>query len=173
VKQWISNQEMTGIVVQVNVSPGGVPKRAVLTGIVTLDGLVGDSWGHPQIHGGPLQKILLLAEEVIDELKQKRFPVFPGALGENLTTRGIHPNRWRAGQVWRAGTARLELTKVRTPCNTIKVYGSAIHEALFDARVQSKDISSPLWGYSGFYARVVTEGAVQPGDPITLESERA
>ena len=38
---------MTGVVVQVSVSAGGVPNRAIHCGAVTLGGIAGDGWRHP------------------------------------------------------------------------------------------------------------------------------
>jgi MOSC domain-containing protein YiiM len=142
-------------------------------GRVTALGIEGDSWAHPDIHGGAFQAVLLIAEEAIETLKHAGFPVFPGALGENLTTRGIDPRTWRAGQVWRAGSAQLELTKVRAPCSTIQVYGQSIGRAVYDERVKAGDASSPRWAFSGFYARVLTEGMVRAGDALLLERENA
>lgn len=162
-----------GKIVQISVSRGGVPKRAVAFGRVQVNGIEGDSWAHPEFHGGPMQTVLLIAEEVLESLKEEGFPVFPGALGENLTTRDVDPRDWRPGQIWRVGSARLEMTKVRAPCSTIKVYGDGIGKRIYDARVKAGDTDSELWARSGMYARVLTEGVVHPGDAIELESEAA
>jgi len=164
---------MTGTIVQINTSPGGVPKRAVFEGSVRFRGLDGDSWAHPQFHGGPNQALLLIAEEVIDILKAKGYPVYPGALGENLTTRGLDPRHFRIGQTYRAGTARFRLTKLRTPCSTIQIYGRQIGREIYDAQAKAGDPASPVWCFAGIYAGVVTEGVIHPGDPISLESELA
>lgn len=164
---------MPGAIVQVNVSPGGIPKRAVALGRVSLHGIEGDSWAHPRYHGGPAKALLLLAAEVLAILRAQGFAVYPGALGENLTTEGLEPRQWRTGQIYRAGSARLELTQVRVPCRTLQVYGREIGKALFDARVRAGDAASPLWALSGMYARVLSEGIVRPGDAIVLEAERA
>jgi hypothetical protein len=40
-----------------------------------------------RLHGGPGKALLLLASEVIDALCAEGWPLFYGALGENLTTR--------------------------------------------------------------------------------------
>ena len=53
----------------------------------TPHGIQGDSWAHPQIHGGPRKALLIVCAEAIDELRAEGYPVFPGALGENLTVR--------------------------------------------------------------------------------------
>ncbi|MBV8847210.1 MAG: hypothetical protein JO307_30740 [Bryobacterales bacterium] len=42
---------MTGIVVQVGISAGGVPNHPIERGEVKLNGIVGDGWRHPQFHG--------------------------------------------------------------------------------------------------------------------------
>jgi len=164
---------MSGQVIQINISPGGLPKRPILAGNITHAGVEGDSWAHPNIHGGPRQAVLLIASEVIDALKAKGYPVYPGALGENLTTEGLDPLLWRAGQQYRVGEAIIELTKVRAPCNALNVYGPAIKDEIYDSLVKAKDPSSPRWARSGFYAKVVRPGSIFPGNVISLLSELA
>ena len=158
---------MTGTVVQVSVSPGGVPKLAIPSGELTENGIAGDAWRYP-FHGGRRKAILLIAIEAIDDLVSRGFAVFPGALGENLTTRGLDRRELRIGQRFRAGEAEIELTHIRTPCATLDVYGSGILAAIYDARVQAGDPQSQRWGSSGFYASVVQPGAVRAGDTIAL-----
>jgi MOSC domain-containing protein YiiM len=164
---------VTGRILQINISRGGIPKRPIAEGHLTPTGFEGDSWAHPQIHGGPLQSVLLIASEAIESLRQKGFPIYPGALGENLTTEGLSPSLWRQGQQYLIGEAVIELTKVRTPCNTLNVYGGSIKQEIYDARVKARDFSSPRWALSGFYARVVKPGLVFPGNEIMLLSESA
>src|SRR5215469_7141494 len=100
---------MTGSIIQINISPGGIPKRSISEATVTAEGIRGDSWAHPDIHGGPNQALLLITAEGIDELVAQGFALFPGALGENLTIRGIDRRALRAGQRFRAGQVFLEL----------------------------------------------------------------
>jgi MOSC domain-containing protein YiiM len=156
----------SGIVAQVSTSRGGVPKYALTHAELTAAGLVGDAWKHPNIHGGPLQAVLLITEEGIDELVQAGFPLYSGALGENITTRGIDRRSFRSGQRFEIGPAVIELTKRRTPCRTLNVYGRGIQHAMFDRRCKDGDSSSPLWGLSGFYASVLTPGTIYAGDAI-------
>jgi MOSC domain-containing protein YiiM len=158
---------MTGTVTHVNVSRGGIPKRAIPSGELTAIGIVGDAWRYP-FHGGRRKAILLVTIEGIDELVSQGFPVFPGALGENLTTRGLDRRQGRIGQRLRVGHAEIELTSIRTPCATLDVYGPGIQAAIYDARVQAGDPESRRWGLSGFYASVVHPGVVRAGDPIAL-----
>ena len=110
----------------------------------------------------PRKAILLVTIEGIDELISQGFPLFPGALGENLTTRGLDRRALRIGQRFQAGEAAIELTTIRTPCATLDVYGSGIQAAMYDARVQKGDPESQRWGLSGFYASVVQPGTFAP-----------
>jgi MOSC domain-containing protein YiiM len=158
-------------VFQVNVSPGGVPKRPIPAGIVTSLGLAGDGHANPEVHGGPRQAILLITSEGIDELKEQGFPLYPGALGENLTTRGWNRRSVRIGQRYRIGAILVEITKVRAPCETLNPYGPGIQKAIYDQEVKAGDPASPRWGLSGFYASILRTGLIHPGDPIQLVDE--
>jgi len=163
---------MTGSIIQINISPGGIPKRSISEATVTAEGIRGDSWAHPDIHGGPNQALLLITAEGIDELVAQGFALFPGALGENLTIRGIDRRALRAGQRFRAGQVFLELTKRRAPCATLNVY-PGIQQAIFDPQMKASDPSSPRWGLSGMYARVLRGGVIRAHDPITLVEQLA
>ena len=153
---------------QVSISAGGVPNRAIAQGNVTSKGIEGDGWRHPQFHGIPKRAILLMASEGIDDLAARGFPVYYGALGENLTTRGLDRHSLRIGQRFQAGQAVIQLTELRFPCGTLGVYGAGIQAAIYDARAQAGDPASPVWGMSGFYASVAEPGVVRSGDSIAL-----
>ncbi len=154
-------------------SRGGVPKYAVPEADVTPLGLAGDAHAHPEIHGGPHKALLLITSEGIEELKAQGFPLYYGALGENLTTRGLDRRSLRAGQRYRVGNVIIELTKVRAPCTAIDMYGPEIVRAIYDAQVNAGDPASPRWGLSGFYASVARTGTIRTGDPIALLDEIA
>jgi MOSC domain-containing protein YiiM len=162
-----------GTILQVNVSPGGLPKRPIDEGFIGPLGIEGDVHAHPQIHGGALQAILIIASETVEELKARGYPLFYGAMGENLTTRGLEIRDIRIGDQIRAGGALLEITKPRGPCTALDVYGDTLKTVVYDARVKARDHSSPRWGMSGFYASVVEPGPVRAGDPIRVVSKLA
>ena len=159
---------MTGKIVQINVSPGGLPKRAIAEGYLTPEGVQGDSWAHPRFHGGPEKAVLLLAAETVDELAARGYPVFYGALGENLTTWGLDRRQLRIGQQLRVGGSLIEITRIRVPCASLDVYGPELKKEIYDSRVKADDPQSPRWGMSGFYARVLQPGYVRPDDIIAL-----
>ena len=163
---------MTGVVLQISTSKGGVPKRPIPEAEVTPSGIVGDAWRHPQFHGGPRKAILLITAEGIDHLVAQGFPVFYGALGENITTRGLDRRSLRIGQRYRAGEVVIELCEIRLPCGTLDVYGTGIQAATYDAKIQAGDPSSPCWGLSGFYASVVRPGTIRIGDAISLVDQQ-
>ena len=158
---------MTGSILQINVSSGGVPKRAVAEALVTALGVEGDGHAHPELHGGPDRAVLLITAEGIEELAALGFPLTYGSLGENFTTSGIGRREWRVGQRWRIGAdVVIEITKRRAPCQALNVYGPGLQAAIYDPLAKAGDPASPKWGLSGVYASVVTPGLVRPGDAI-------
>jgi MOSC domain-containing protein YiiM len=159
---------MQGRITQVATSRGGVPKYAVAEALATVLGLEGDAHAHPQYHGGPRQALLLVSEQDLDALRRDGWPLFPGALGENLTVAGLDFRQVRIGQRYRAGEAIVEITKVRQPCGALDIYGPGIQAAVFDRAVKAGDARSPKWGRAGFYASVEKPGWIRTNDIITL-----
>ncbi len=157
---------MQGVVLQVNLSRGGLPKRPVPEAFLTPTGFEGDLHAHPEVHGGPLKAVLIVTSEGIDELIALGYPLFAGALGENLTVRGLDRHRMGPGSRITVGEAVLEVTKLRSPCASLDVYGPTIKAAVYTSRMTSVD---PRWGLSGFYTSVVSTGWVRPGDSIVVE----
>jgi MOSC domain-containing protein YiiM len=109
----------------------------------------------------------------VDEFTAQGYPLFYGALGENLTTRGLNIHDIRLGDQIRAGSALLEITQPRGPCSQLDVYGTALKKELTDEKVRSGDYTSPRWGMSGFYAKVLLPGLVQPDDIIAVVAKLA
>jgi MOSC domain-containing protein YiiM len=148
-----------GQILQINISAGGVPKTPIPSAEVGPMGIVGD--GHRyRLHGGPKKALLLLASEVIDALCADGWPLFYGALGENLTTRGLNHRTWRPGQRFRSGHLLIELTTPREPCKTLNPYGRGLQKRLLQNQ-----------GESGFYAAVLSAGTLTP-DAIIEAVER-
>ena len=120
-----------------------------------------------------MKALLLVCGEAIDALIAQGFPVFPGALGENVTLSGIDHRQMRAGQRYRLGEVVVSLTTIRIPCKALDIYGPGIKQAIYDRKVKAGDPSSRLWAMSGFYTSVDRRGIIRPGDPVALLDEAA
>lgn len=153
--------EPTGRVVAVNVSGGGVPKRPVERAWVGQLGLEGDAHRENTVHGGPHRAVCLFGIEVIERLKSEGHPIEPGGAGENLTTSGIDWSLLPIGTRARIGERlELEVSSSTTPCKT--QVGNFSDGNFNRIRIELHPSDSRM------YARVITEGEVKPGDPITL-----
>ncbi len=162
-----------GVVLQVSISQGGIPKRAIPAGDVGPLGILGDVQRNLKSHGGPRQALLWIASEALIELQEQGFAVLPGSMGENITTRGIDRRTVRVGQHWRIGAIEIEITKLRAPCDQLSPLGEGIQHAVYDKAVKAGDPASAKWGLAGFYAAVTRPGPISPGDPVTLLADRA
>ena len=150
-----------GRVVQINISPGGVPKLPVASARVTLEGLEGDGHCDLEHHGGPERALCLFSLEQIRALQAEGHPVTPGAIGENLTLEGVDWERVQPGAVLELGEeVRIEITRYTSPCFNIEpsFAGGDL------ARVSQK--RHPGW--SRVYAKVLQPGPIRQGDPVRL-----
>jgi MOSC domain-containing protein YiiM len=148
---------MRGRIVQINVSPGGVPKRPVARARVTRLGLEGDAHRHTELHGGPDRALCLFSVERIEALQAEGHPVEPGALGENLTLAELDWASVRPGDVFRLGEEVLvQITRFTSPCANVR---AAFLDGAF-SRVSQK--RRPGW--SRVYARVLVPGGIATGD---------
>src|SRR5207237_828234 len=86
--RWLPH-EMTGRIVSINISGGGVPKRAVEEADVRSLGIVGDVQRNRQYHGGPDRALCLYSMDWIDALRAEGHPIAPGTTGENVTVHGV------------------------------------------------------------------------------------
>ena len=146
---------MEPIVVAVNISPGGVPKRPIDSACVTINGIEGDGHAHPK-HIKPIRAISLIDEEIIETLRQEGYPVFPGSMGENITVRNLSVQRLTPGtRLSFSGGVVIELSEPRKPCFVL----GAIHPALEKETV----------GRIGYMALVITEGVMRVGETICIQ----
>lgn len=144
----------------INVSWGGVPKKAVKEALVTKDGLAGDRQRDLRFHGGPERAVTLFSSERIDLLRAEGHPIEAGSTGENLTVSGLEWDKVAPGARLRVGEAELQITRYAAPCANIR--GSFVGGD-FD-RISEK--THPGW--SRLCARVLEEGHVREGDTVEL-----
>ncbi len=147
-------------IVQLNTSPGGVPKLPVAGASVELLGLGGDGH-HYHSHGGRNRAVVLFGLEQIERLRADGHPIAPGAIGENVTTAGLDYRTLRVGDRLRLGASVvLRLTGYADPC-------SKIAGAFADGDV-SRVLEVKHRGMSRVTACVLTTGELTPGDPIEV-----
>ena len=158
----------SGRVVSVNVSPGGVPKLPVAEQWVGPNGLADDRHIEPEpSHGGVDQAVCLYSMEALARLVAEGHNVFPGAFGENLTLEGIELDSIGPGDRLSIGEGGLvvEITWNAAPCYK-QAYWFA--DGRF-ARISHK--TNPI--DARWYARVLSEGPVRPGDGVAVSPPRA
>lgn len=156
---------LSGRLVQVSVSSGGVPKLAVATARVTADGVEGDRQRLTEIHGGPERAVCVFSSERIDALRAEGHSISPGSIGENLTVAGLDWAKVAPGSRLRVGEVELEVTRFTTPCKTIR---DSFRDGFF-ARVSHDRFP----GWSRVYCRVLKPGRVTAGDAVSLEAARS
>jgi MOSC domain-containing protein YiiM len=138
--------------------------KQVVDGSVRLSfvGLEGDQQADKRHHGGrdkavhhyPFDHYTRWRADAPDQVRL----VAPGAFGENLSTQGLLEDAVCIGDRFRIGTALIEVSQGRKPCNT-----------------QARFLDWPTLPAmmvkerrSGWYARVIEEGIVAVGDAMTL-----
>jgi MOSC domain-containing protein YiiM len=151
----------SGRIVQISVSPGGVPKRPVEAAEVTATGVAGDAQRDLRYHGGPERAVCLFALEAIRALRAEGHPIEPGHIGENLTLEGIDWAAVTPGVRLLLGEdVLLEVTRYTSPCANIR--------ASFTGGDYARVSQTRHPGASRVYARVVRTGTVRRGDPVRL-----
>jgi len=110
-----------------------------------------------------LRQVHLIQAEFFDEVADKEHLVGPGALGENITTRGVDLLALPTGtRLYLGDGAVIELTGLRNPCHQIDTFQSGLlqhcKEATPDGVVRK----------AGVMAIVLQGGEVKPGDNVSI-----
>lgn len=125
---------------------------------VTTEGLPGDAIVSVRHHGGPDQAVYAYSADDYDWwAEQTGKPCFPGLFGENLTIRDM-PTDMRVGDRLLIGEVVLEATAPRIPCDT---FATRMEDPRFG--LLFRDAERP-----GIYFRVLNEGEIAAGDPVTI-----
>jgi MOSC domain-containing protein YiiM len=139
-----------------------VPVHGPVT--VLGSGLEGDEVGSPRHHGGTARAVYAFAAEDLDHwTRELGEPVRPGLFGENLTVRDLDLNSCVVGEQWLVGTARFQVTSVRTPCETFTRW-----LRLQGFRVGGWEERFVERGRPGVFLSVLGTGWVQAGDPVDV-----
>lgn len=127
---------------------------------VGRENLEGDGQADHRHHGGPDMAVLAYPADHYPawraELSWAALPL--GGFGENLSVAGVTEGTACIGDVWRAGTAVLQIASPRKPCRKISDFW------------QRPDLLKLVErsGRSGWYLRVLEEGALAAGGEIAL-----
>jgi len=150
-----------GRLARINISRGGVPKRAIETAEVSALGVAGDQQRELKLHGGPDRAVCLWSLDLIEELQREGHPIEPGSTGENLTISGLPWAQLVPGVRLRVGAQLLlEITDYATPCRTIW--------RSFRFRRYGRIGQKKYPGQSRLYARVLQSGRIAAGDEVAV-----
>lgn len=127
---------------------------------ITSLGIEGDAICDKKNHGGPDQALYLYGGADYAwwerELGQK---LAPGTFGDNLTVSDLESATFNVGDYLHIGEVTLQVTSPRIPCGT------------FATRMGDPQWVKKFRGAErpGLYVRVIKEGVVEAGNPVTVE----
>lgn len=111
-----------------------------------------------------LRQVHLVHAELFDELAAQGFDVVPGAIGENITTRGIDLLALPAASFLRFPSgAEIRITGLRNPCAQLDGFQKGLMAAML-----RRDGDGTLHRLAGIMGVVTKTGTVSPDDPITV-----
>lgn len=131
---------------------------------VTPLGLAGDVQGDPAHHGGP-DKALHAYPRVHyaawrADLPDRAAALTDGSFGENLVLDGVNEADLCLGDIFRLGSAQVQISQARQPCWKLNIRFATPDMA---RRVQAS-------GRTGWYFRVLDPGTVAAGDALVLDA---
>jgi MOSC domain-containing protein YiiM len=116
-------------------------------------------------HQPNLRQVHLIQAELHDELRGRGFAVQAGAMGENVTTRGLDLLSLPVGTRLHLGAeAVVEITGLRNPCAQLNGLQDGLMAAVLD-----RDAARRLVRRAGVMGVVLAGGEVRPTDPIRVE----
>lgn len=120
----------------------------------------GDAQHNLKVHGGEHRAVLMYSAEHYDTWQSELDRQLPyGSFAENFTVSGMTEDTVCIGDVFQVGdTVRLQVAQPRQPCNQI-------YMALGIRGIRNKVDTTRQ---AGWYLRVLEEGDVEAGMPITL-----
>ena len=132
---------------------------------LTPDGLSGDAQADLRVHGGPERALCHYPAEHSPDWAEQ-FPANAnafqaGAFGENLSTYGLIEAEVHIGDIFRLGTARIQVSQPRMPCWKLG------HRFGIDELPRAVAES----GRTGWLYRVVEAGEFRVGSELVLETQ--
>jgi len=138
----------------------GMCKKPVTTSLeVTHQGFEGDGVGDLKHHGGRDKAVCVYSFEHYtywEKVLGRKMP--DAAFGENFTVTDMTEDDVCIGDIYRVGTALMQVSQPRQPCSTLAArYG---REDFVKLVVDS--------GKTGFYLKVLEVGKVKAGDNLSI-----
>ena len=139
----------------------GIYKQPVMTPVrITSYGIPDDVVYDTKNHGGLDQAVYIYgAVDYAWWSNEMGYEVSPGTFGENLTIRDLESAPLSIGDTLHVGAVTLQVTAPRIPCKTL---AARMGDPDFIKRFREAE-------RPGLYCRVLQEGQVQAGDPVTFE----
>lgn len=132
--------------------PGTVP--------LSLRNLHGDEQANLNFHGGREKAIYVYSASYYPYWRKAlgRDALEPSQFGQNITVDGLPDDKVRIGDIFRLGTATVEVAQPRIPC------------AKLGARLGDRDFTAQflLAGRLGYYLYVIEAGELATGDEMSL-----
>ncbi|MFC4777036.1 MOSC domain-containing protein [Paenibacillus sp. GCM10023252] len=151
-------------------APVTYQNKQLLTGIykqptegsinLTLLNFDGDEQADLQYHGGRDKAVCVYPSEHYAHWSEViGAELTPGAFGENITTQHLLEPHVYIGDIYRLGSALVQVSQPRQPCFKLSVKWGQPKLPLY---VQTT-------GYTGYYFRVLQEGSAAQGDELHLQ----
>ena len=155
----------TGKLTQIgdNRSLTGIYKQSVEKVSVDELGIIGDIQADKRFHGGPEKALHQYALSSYEKII-KRYPLLhkkakPGMIGENLSATDMNEHNVCIGDIYKVGSAILQVSSPRIPCWKI------------DAKFKQPDLNQFISQHrlNGWYYRVLKAGDIKLNDDFLLQ----
>lgn len=138
----------------------GIFKKPVDSIWLEKEQVKGDEITNRKVHGGIYKAVYLFSADHYEHWENE-YPNLDwhyGMLGENITVAGLDETKVQIGDIYKLGSALIQITQPREPCST---FGAKMG----DQGILKKFIAH---GRPGTYAMVLEEGEVKKDDSMIL-----
>ncbi len=132
-----------------------VPGHTVTLGAINL---AGDDQADRSVHGGPDKSVYFYPSEHAVEWQADGFDLAPGSVGENAALVGARETDVHIGDVWRWGTARIQISQPRAPCFKLTMHAG--RKDVGPRMIETKR--------SGWYVRTLQPGTIETRGGLEL-----
>lgn len=123
-------------------------------------GIDGDVICDTENHGGPDQAIYIYGgTDYAWWSRELGKELVPGTFGDNLTISDLESSQFNIGDYIHVGEVTLQVTAPRTPCGT---FATRMGDPQWVKKFRAAE-------RPGLYVRVVREGVIKMGDPVSVE----